>query len=413
MSQRKSVVSFLAFLASTVASAQSPLATLHSFSGTDGSQPDAALIRARDGNLYGTTFSGGASLYYGTVFRISPSGALTTLYSFCAQSGCPDGAGPSAGLVQASNGDLYGTTSSGGANGSYGTVFKITPSGALTTLYSFCSQGYPCTDGWDPMAALAESASGNLYGTTFLGGANSGGANGGGTVFQITPSGALTTLYTFCSPALPHCPNGANPNTGLIQGNDGSLYGPTLWGGNRGEGTIFKITPGGSLTKLYSFCPQGSHCASGRSPSAALVQASDGNLYGTTPFGGANNNGTIFKITPSGALTTLYRFCSLSGCPDGARPYASLVRASDGSLYGTTYYGGMNGGGTIFKITPGGALTTLYSFCSMSACADGQYPYAGLIQVGGNLYGTTSFGGSSNNGTVFRLSLGLPTPALP
>jgi uncharacterized repeat protein (TIGR03803 family) len=224
--------------------------TLASFNGTDGSNPYAGLVQATNGDLYGTTVAGGA-YNDGTVFKITPSGTLTTLYSFCSQAGCTDGAYPSAAaLVQATNGDLYGTTEY-----SEGTVFKITPSGTLTTLYSFCSQS-GCTDGANPIAGLVQATNGDLYGTT-----SEGGAYGGGTVFKITPSGTLTTLYSFCSQA---------------------------------------------------------GCTDGAYPVAALVQAINGNLYGTTDAGGAYNDGTVFKITPSGTLTTLYSFCSQGGCTDGA-----------------------------------------------------------------------------------------------
>src|SRR5215472_12076832 len=187
------------------------LTVLHSFEGTDGANPAAALIQAADGNFYGTTVAGGANnscSYFGvsgcgTIFEITPSGTLTTLYSFCSQSGCPDGNFPAAALVEAADGNFYGTTPAGGANDSCtyfsrtgcGTIFEITPSGTLTTLYSFCSQGsFPdCPDGASPNG-LVLGSDGNLYGTAYLGGAND-----SGTVFQITPSGTLTTLYSFCS----------------------------------------------------------------------------------------------------------------------------------------------------------------------------------------------------------------------
>ena len=328
--------------------------TLASFNGTDGAYPTAGLVQATNGNLYGTTSTGGA-YGGGTVFKITPSGTLTTLYSFCAQSGCTDGGYPALGLVQANNGDLYGATSGGGANNG-GTVFKITPGGTLTTLYSFCSQS-GCTDGIDPLA-------------------------------------------------------------GLVQATNGDLYGTTLYGGASNDGTVFKITPTGTLTTLYSFCSK-SVCTDGNGPFAGLAQATNGELYGTTVAGGANTNpdfpsggGTVFKITPSGTLTTLYRFCSQSGCTDGALPQAALVQASDGYLYGTTSQEGANGNyGTVFKITPSGALTTLYSFCSQSGCTDGSMDgntAAGLVQAtNGDLYGTTELDGANGDGTVFRLSVGL------
>jgi uncharacterized repeat protein (TIGR03803 family) len=372
--------------------------TLASFNGTDGSNPYAGLVQATNGNLYGTT-SGGGAANEGTVFKIAPSGTLTTIYSFCSQSGCTDGDYPLAGLVQATNGDLYGTTALGGGANSGGTVFKIAPSGTLTTLHSFCSQAN-CADGKYPSARLVQATNGDLYGTTFVGGTYN-----AGTVFKITPSGALMTLHSFCFPV--SCADGGAPGAGLVQATNGYLYGTTDSGGAHNEGTVFKITPSGALTTLYSFCPR-SGCTDGADPSAELVQATDGYLYGTTSLGGAYNEGTVFKITPSGALTTLYSFCSQSGCTDGENPEARLVQATDGDLYGTTANGGANGYGTVFKITPSGALVTLYSSCSQSGCTDGEYTLAGLVQpTNGDLYGTTLVGGANNGGTVFSLSVGL------
>jgi uncharacterized repeat protein (TIGR03803 family) len=393
--------------------------TLHSFDGTDGNGPYAGLVQATNGDFYGTTTYGGANCApsggCGTIFKITPSGTLTTLYNFCSQSGCTDGELPAAGLVQATNGDFYGTTTTGGANNNAGcgfsgmpgcgTVFKVTPGGTLTTLYSFCSQS-GCTDGENPFAGLVQATHGDLYGTTLHGG-----ADGGGTVFKISPSGTLTTLYSFCSQS--GCMDGESPYAGLVQAASGDFYGTTENGGAHGRGTVFKISPSGTLTTLLSFCSQ-SKCKDGGSPYAGLVQGASGDFYGTTENGGAHGGpyggGMVFKITPSGLLTTLYSFCSQSGCTDGEEPYAGLILATDGDFYGTTYYGG--GGtnilGTIFKITPRGTLTTLYSFCSQSGCTDGAYSYAGLVQAtNGDFYGTTQGGGANGIGTVFRLSVGL------
>ena len=373
--------------------------TLHSFDGTDGEHAISTLVQAANGNLYGTTVDGGAN-GSGTVFKITPSGTLAMLYSFCSQSGCADGQYPAAGLVQATNGYLYGTTDSGGALGFGGTVFRITPSGTLTTIHSFCSQS-GCTDGANPDAALVQATNGNLYGTT-----TAGGVNGSGTVFMMTPSGSLTTLYSFCSQS--DCPDGSFPNAALLQATDGNFYGTTFVGGVEGEGTVFKITPSGTLTTLYSFCSQGyPSCTDGSNPYAGLVQATNGYLYGTTVTGGDLGAGTVFRITPGGTLTTLYSFCSQSGCTDGYNPYAGLVQATDGSFYGTTYGYGADAGGTVFKITPSGMLTTLYSFCSQSGCRDGSVSH-GLVQdTDGNFYGTTYAGGAYGDGTVFSLSVGL------
>ena len=375
--------------------------TLASFNFTDGAVPYAGLIQATNGNLYGTTQIGGAG-GEGTIFQITPSGTLTTLYSFCSQSNCADGEVPYAGLIQATKGDLYGTTTVGGTHDE-GTVFKITPAGTLTTLYSFCSQS-ECADGAEPYAGLVQASNGNLYGTTLYGGTGANcyfGAEGCGTVFSITPGGTLTTLYSFCTKR--NCADGALPYAGLIQGTDGSLYGTASAGGYEGQGTFFKITPTGTLTTLYEFCGLG--CPN--EPEGALVQAASGEFYGTTFNGGSGSNGTVFSITPGGKLTTLYSFCTQSNCTDGALPYAGLVLGTDGNFYGTTVFGGANGYGTIFQITPSGTLTTLYSFCAQSNCTDGSNSEGGLVQgTSGDLYGTTCCG-ADGWGTVFRLYVGL------
>jgi uncharacterized repeat protein (TIGR03803 family) len=389
---------------------------LHSFDGTDGEQPIGALVQATNGDLYGTTVYGGAK-GAGTVFQTTPTGTLTTLHSFCAKSECTDGDYPFAGLVQATNGDLYGTTCgsscvSGGNGFGHGTVFKMSPDGALKTLYSFCSQN-GCADGSDPTATLVQATNGDFYGITENGGA----ANEGtpeGTIFKITPQGVLTTLYSFCFPyAYPNCTGGANPQGALVQATNGDLYGTASGGGANGYGTIFKMTPNGKLTILYNFCSQGtppSDCTDGKGPTGGLVQATDGDLYGTTTGGGTYNGGTVFKITPTPpyTLTTLYSFCSQSGCPDGNNPSAALIQGTDGHLYGTTNNGGAGSNGTVFQITPGGTLTTLCSFCSQSGCADGRFSQAGLVQAtNGDFYGVTTAGGTDNVGTVFSLSVGL------
>jgi len=411
---------FLLSAATAIALPAQTFTTLHSFDSTDGAYLYAGLVQGTDGNFYGTTYGGGAN-GDGTVFQITPGGTLTTLYSFCSQSGCTDGENPQAALVQGIDGNFYGTANAGGANG-YGTVFQITPSGILTTLYSFCSQGTDrkgrCADGSGPLfAALVQGTSGSLYGTT-----PEGGAYCCGEVFQITPGGTLTTLYSFCNI---NCKDGANPEAGVIQGTDGNFYGTTCCGGTNtcifdGSdelcGTFFKLTPAGTLTTLYNFCPQ-SGCTDGKVPEAPIVQGTDGNFYGTTDRDGANGYGTVFQITPSGILTTLYSFCSQSGCTDGKNPFhAGLLQGTDGNFYGTTMSGGAKGGGTVFQITPSGMLTTLYSFCSQKGCTDGKNPYSGLVQAAnGNFYGTTYEGGASDAceggcGTVFSLT---PTPTAP
>ena len=235
---------FLLCAATAMVSPAQTLTDLASFDYTDGALPEfESLVQGTDGNFYGTTFLGGANQNSGTVFQITPEGTLTTLYNFCAQANCIDGAKPYAGLVQATNGNFYGTTEVGGANGA-GTVFKITSGGALTTLYSFCVPQPPpfsnCADGAFPFAGLIQGTNGDLYGTT-----EGGGADGVGTVFEISLAGKLTTLHTFapnCNPI--SCADGAYPYAGLIQGTNGSFYGTTVGGGAVSNGTVFKITAG-------------------------------------------------------------------------------------------------------------------------------------------------------------------------
>jgi uncharacterized repeat protein (TIGR03803 family) len=257
---------------------------------------------------------------------------------------------------------------------------------------------FDVTDGDNPLAGLVQATDGNFYGTTF-----GGGANGYGTVFKITPSGTLTTLYSFC-PGGGECVDGLWPRAGLVQATDGNFYGTASAGGANGAGTVFRITPSGTLTTLHTF---GSQTDDGYYPYAGLVQATDGNLYGTTSGAGVSG-GTVFRITLGGTLTTLYSFCGYS-CGEGGAPQAGLVQATDGNLYGTTVDGGTNcyssGCGTVFKITPSGTLTMLYTFCNQSNCSDGSYPYAGLVQgTDGNFYGTTSGGGVYGYGTVFEIT---------
>lgn len=315
----------------------------------------------------------------------------TTLYSFCSQANCTDGLSPSGPLVQASDGDFYGTTGTGGdapSFGGAGTIFKITPGGNLTTLYTFCSQPN-CTDGAESVLGapqFVQATDGNLYGATFGGSgcASYGGAKECGTIFKITTGGNLTTLYTFCSQ--PNCSDGVAPN-GLVQAANGDFYGTTSQGGNAlppyGAGTVFKMTANGSLTTLYTFCSQ-PNCADGGTPGGSLVRATDGNFYGTTSTSGLGP-GTFFKITPAGTLTTLGY---IAGSPTG-----TLVQAKDGNFYGTTAHG------TIFKITPAGVLTTLAVVCC--------YPYAGLVQgTDGNFYGTAYV--SRARAALARCSKSLP-----
>lgn len=377
--------------ASILSSAQT-FKTLANF-GYNGFGPSAPLVQAFDGNLYGT--DAGGCIACGMVFKMAPNGTLTTLHGFL-----QTGATPTQ-LIQATNGNFYSTTYGGGANGN-GMVFKITTSGTVTLLHSF-----DYTDGSSPWSGVIQGVDGNFYGTTLDSAAN----NGAGTIYEITPLGTLTTLYTFCSQT--NCSDGEYPLAGLVQATDGNFYGTAEMGGANGYGTVFQITPSGTLTTLYNFCSQ-PNCNDGQFPSIPLIQATDGNFYGVTAGGGNNGYGTVFQITPSGTLTTLYNFCSQTNCSDGESPSAALIQATDGNFYGTTLRGGTKGFGSIFKITSGGTLTTLYSFCVRTNCADGAYP-GGLIQAtNGRIYGPTSAGGATRNslcrqgcGTAFTLGVGL------
>jgi uncharacterized repeat protein (TIGR03803 family) len=386
----KGVPALFLLCAATVISspAQTTFTTLANFAGTNGANPGfMSLVQGLDGHFYGTTEEGGdlacsASPTFGcgTVFKVTAGGTVTTLYSFCSQTNCPDGTFPYGGLVQASNGNFYGTTELGGANGG-GTVFEITPAGALTTLYSFSG-----SDGLYPYAGLVQAANGNFYGTT------SGGSTNYGTVFEITPAGTLTTLHSFDE----NHNEGGEPYAALTQATNGSFYGTTYTGGTRPPsdyGTVFEITAGGTLTTLYSFCFQ-TNCADGANPLAGLVQASDGNLYGTTYAGGAvcGCYGTVFKFTGS-TVSTLHSFDK----NDGESPYGGLVQATNGDFYGTTRYGGTNGDGTVFSLSVrlGAFVKTLP--------ASGMVGSAVTI-LGNNLAGATAviFNGTAATFTVVR-----------
>lgn len=356
--------------------------TLAYFNRSNGARPYSSLVQGLDGNLYGTAYQAGA-YGYGTVFRIATGGEITSIHSFATfEAGYPFG-----GLFLAQSGDFYGTTSGGG---SFGTAFKISPEGSLTTLYDFCLRG-PCTGGEGPADSLVQTQNGNLYGTTY-----EGGADGFGEVFVITPDGNQATLHNFTGGS-----DGSYPFAGVVQGTDGNLYGTTY--GN----TVFKITPGGILTTIYQFCLVDPSCSDGANPAANLIQGADGNFYGTTYGGGTYTAGTVFRITPAGTLTTLYSFCNVptgDPCRDGDGPRASLIQATDGNFYGTTMYGGAHDFGTIFKITSTGELTTLHSFQQTG----GSYPQGGLFQgTDGSFYGTTSDYGLQGAGTVFRVSTDL------
>jgi uncharacterized repeat protein (TIGR03803 family) len=377
----------LFFAVTVTASPAQTFQTIVSFDSANGTNPQfMSLVQGTDGNFYGTTPYGGG-LGVGEVFEVTSGGDLTELSDF---SGSDDGY-PLAGVIQATDGNLYGTTWQGGANNT-GTVFELTAGGTLTILYSFCSLS-DCADGDEPFAPLIQAKDGNFYGTTL-----DGGAKGYGTVFEVTLSSTLTTLHSFSYQ------DGASPVAGLIQAKNGKFYGTTLYGGAHGAGTVFEINSTGKLKALHSFGGSGD----GVNPYLGLVQATNGNFYGTTYAGGAHGHGTVFQITAAGKLTILYSFCSQKKCTDGSDPYAGVIQATDGNFYGTTSKGGASNWGTVFAITAAGKLTTLHSFCSKKNCTDGAEPSGGLIQAtSGTFYGTTTEGGAYQDGTVFSLSTGL------
>ena len=367
---------------------------LHSFgNAADGQTPESKLLDLR-GTLYGTTLAGGSGCYAsggcGTVFSISTTGNESVLHSF---GGASDGAFPFAGLIAVKN-TFYGTTDGGASTG--GTVFSMKASGDETPLYHFKNS----PDGYDPHSAVTD-VGGTMYGTTFFGGSKD-----SGTVYALAPSGHERVLYSFVGRSGNHA-DGKYPNASLLD-LGGTFYGTTYKGGNRDRGAVFKITSSGSEAVLHSF--QGG-ARDGAFPRGGLVDI-DGTLYGTATAGeigqckGCGDHehfGAIFKITTAGKESVLYKF---KGYPsDGANPSGDLLNVN-GTLYGVTETGGAgcsvtHGCGTIFSLTPSGAETVLHSF---QARTDGALPLAGLIDVDGTLYGTTSQGGPYNGGTAFALT---------
>jgi uncharacterized repeat protein (TIGR03803 family) len=305
-------------------SASGNFTSLYSFTGGyDGGSTYAGLVQGSDGYFYGTTPVDGTN-GYGTVFRISTNGTFTSLYSF---TGGNDGHGPRAGLVQGSDGNLYGTTDAYGTNDA-GMVFKISASGTLTSLHSFIGN-----DGESPEAGLVQDIDGYFYGTSV-----EGGTNGYGTVFRISTNGTFGSLYSFTGGN-----DGSYPQAGLVQDSDGNFYGTTSGGGTNSHGTVFKISTNGTLTSLHSFTS-----SDGAQPLGGLVRYSDGYFYGTTWVGGTSDHGTVFRIGANGTFGSLYSF---TGGNDGGAPVAGLVQGSDGSFYGTTSGGGAGSSGTVFRLT--------------------------------------------------------------
>jgi len=397
---------------------------LHTFHGAphDGALPWTQLVLDSEGNIYGTTEAGGDGKSdcesfggCGTAFELDKDGKPVWEHSF----GLADGFVPMAGLLRDGEGNLYGTTVLGGDTKCYqygcGTVFKLAPNGTdETILHKF----HATPDGWQPEALLVNDPSGNLYGTAYQGG-----KYGYGEVFKLDGTGKKSTLHSFAGP-IDGGGDGAYPYPGVIRDDAGNLYGVTADGGQVCCGTVYEITPSGQETILYSFAGG----RDGNAPTSVLLLDNAGNLYGTTQAGG--NTGctegggcaVVFKLSPqaNGGYTesVLYVFCSLANCADGQRPLSGpLVLDPQGSLYGTTHFGGKpqcdgvdEGCGVVFKLERGGKETVLHDF---TGGADGGAPSAGLtIDESGNLYGSTLFGGDRSCaigsgdgcGVIFRLS---------
>jgi uncharacterized repeat protein (TIGR03803 family) len=366
---------------------------------TDGQYPNVKLVRDPRGNLVGTTTSGGAH-NQGTVFRINASGVEKVLYSFCAQQSCADGASPFDGLIMDKSGNFYGTTYSGGAHGQ-GTVFKINASGIESVLYSFCAAS-GCSDGANPYAGVVMDTAGNLYGTTL-----GGGSLNNGTVFELTAAGGEIVLHAF-----QNTPDFATPYGGLVRDTLGNLYGTTWFGGANGAGGVFEVSPSQTETRLYDkWCAL--PCTQDGNSSGATLILSKGNLFGTSVLGGAFGHGLVFEVNiRSKKETILYSFDGVADA-DGAAPFAGLIMDTAGNLYGTTTGGGVSGCGglqdgcgAVFKLSPSGTGWTesiLHSFANDAT--DGVNPFGGLIiDSQSNLYGTTRFGGLHNSGTVFKIT---------
>ena len=305
---------------------------------TDGGAPFSGLFLSPSGNFYGTTTLDLVN-HGGTVYSITPSGTVTSLVSFTGGGGQGTPYGP----VTEVNGNFYGITALGGS-AEDGTTYKLTPSGTLTTLHTF--NGTNGNQVGLVPEGLLQAPNGDFYGLTPFGTQNS---NTCGTIFRMSTKGATTTLASFPNTGAQGC----EPSGGLVLGPDGDFYGTTLSGGPAGDGNIFKVTPAGTLTALYNFCSQ-DNCADGSQPNAGMILGTDGNFYGTTISGGATNHGSIFQLTPGGTFKVLYSFCSQAGCADGESSYSALIQATDGNFYGTTSDGGGGGnGGTAFKLSMG------------------------------------------------------------
>jgi uncharacterized repeat protein (TIGR03803 family) len=385
----------LAVATSTTAHAQG-FSVLHDFLGTnsgDGCNPtySGIVAQGRDGNMYGTTYAGGAPSFtnnVGSVFQVTPAGALTLIHSFRGDE--TEGWYPFGGLTLGTDGYFYGTTKYYGPSGGspFGAVFQITPGGGLTYPYIF--QGG--TDGRYPTAPPIQGIDGNWYGTT------QGDFSNPGSVYKLTLPGTLTVLHSFV--------HGEQPQDPLVQATDGNFYGTTHYGGTSNNGSVFRITPDGKkFTVIYNF-----DTTHGQAPYAPLIQGADGNFYGTTTSGGSAGGGVVFKLTPARKITVLYNF--IQGDTPSV-PIGGLVQATDGFLYGTTSEGNSQGGitsnGTIFRIS--GKKTSTPSYLhDFDQYPTGRGPQDTLLQdTNGILYGDTIEGGVPNVGcgVFYQLNQGL------
>lgn len=346
---------------------------------TTSDNPTASVISDSAGNLYGTTYGTafvGGTYYYGTVYKLDATGHETVLYAF---TGGTDGAYPWAGVVRDASGNLYGTATQGGSAAN-GVIYKIDTSGQYAVLYNFTGG----VDGGEPYAGLALDSSGNLYGTT-----TSGGAANAGVVFKVDPNGNETVLYSFTGGD-----DGGSPAYGsLLLGASGDIYGTTFGGGGANVGTVYKVDASGNESVLYSFAGG----TDGAYPYGLTVDA-QGNFYGVAEEGGADNYGVVFKLDTHRRESALYTF---TGGVDGGYPIGSILHGEGGDLYGATINGGTSNFGVVFMVDAGGQETVLHSF---TGGMDGAYPNAGVIRTAaGNLYGTTNAGGKRSGGMVFGL----------
>jgi uncharacterized repeat protein (TIGR03803 family) len=370
---------------------------LHAFGdSSDGSNPQGALLRDRSGNLYGTANIGGnqkcGRFGCGIILKVTPEGKETVLHRFVQT----DGALPSANLTPDKAGNLYSTVVYGGPIGCNGNgcggIFKLNNHNTVTLLYSFTGTTDIVNTGSNPIAGLIRDGSDNFYGVTSTGGSHvlCEGQPGCGTIFKLEATGKLRVLYVFRGGR-----DGANPRSPLIADHAGNLYGTASEAGRFDVGTVFKLDTKGRFSVIHTFTGTN---GDGRFPFGGLVRDAAGNLYGTTITGGAHNSGTVYKLDRSGAETILHAF---TGGSDGEFPWASLVIDKQGNLFGTTAFGGAHDDGTVFELDASGKETVLHSFVSAT---DGDAVIAPVIlDPAGNLYGTAEEGGPHGDGTVFEI----------